>query len=42
MSTKTRYSAAEKATVALAAIKGQLIINEISQKHGVHSTQINR
>lgn len=31
-----------KAKVALEAIRGNLTINEISTKYGVHSTQINR
>lgn len=42
MTKKKRYSGAEKAKVALEAVKGQLTINEISQKYEVHSTQINR
>lgn len=36
------YTAEYKARVALAAIKGDHTINEISSKYGVHSTQINR
>ena len=36
------YTAEFKAKVALDAIKGDLTINEISSKYGVHSTQINR
>jgi transposase len=31
-----------KAKVALETIRGDLTINEISKKYGVHSTQINR
>lgn len=42
MSVKKSYSSAEKAKIALEAIKGQLTINEISQRYGVHSTQINK
>ncbi|WP_192483753.1 MULTISPECIES: transposase, partial [Cysteiniphilum] len=33
------YTAEFKAKVALDAIKGDLTINEISSKYGVHSTQ---
>ena len=36
------YSAEFKAKVALDAIRGDLTINEISSKFGVHATQINR
>ena len=36
------YTAEFKAKVTLDAIKGDLTINEISSKYGVHSTQINR
>ncbi len=36
------YTAEYKAKVALDAIRGDLTINEISTKYGVHSTQINR
>lgn len=36
------YTAEFKAKVALDAIKGDLTINEISSKYGVHSTQISR
>lgn len=39
---KHTYSAEFKAKVALDAIRGDLTINEISTKYGVHSTQINR
>ncbi len=39
---KKIYSASEKATVALEALKGNKTLNEITQKYGVHSTQINR
>lgn len=31
-----------KAKVSLDAIRGDLTINEVSKKYGVHSTQINR
>lgn len=40
--TKKTYSASEKATIALEALKGNKTFNEITQKYGVHSTQINR
>jgi transposase len=36
------YPTEFKAKVALEAIRGDLTINEISKKYGVHSTQINR
>lgn len=36
------YSADFKCRVALEAIKGDLTINEITNKYGVHATQINR
>jgi len=36
------YSVEFKAKVALDAIKGELTINQITSKYGVHSTQINR
>ena len=39
---KKSYTAEFKARVALDCIKGDLTINEISSKYGIHSTQINR
>lgn len=39
-SSKKQYSAAEKAKIALEAIKGELTIAQISSKYGVHPTQI--
>jgi len=36
------YSAEFKAKVALEAIRGDLTVNEISKKFGIHSSQINR
>lgn len=36
------FSSAEKAKVALAAVKGIKTINEIAQEHGVHPTQVNQ
>lgn len=44
MSTKKprSYTAEFKAKVALEMIRGELTINEISKKYGVHATQINR
>lgn len=39
---KNNYTAEFKARVALDCIRGDLTINEISSKYGVHSTQINR
>ena len=40
MATKKSYTAAEKAKIALEAVKGQSTINDITQRFGVHSTQI--
>lgn len=43
MSVKQKTYAAEfKARVALDAIKGEMTINQITTKHGIHSTQIVR
>lgn len=43
MSMKRRVFTAEfKSRVALEAIKGDLTINEITSKYGVHSTQVAR
>ena len=39
---KKSYTAEFKARVVLECIRGDLTINEISSKYGVHSTQINR
>ena len=39
---KKSYTAEFKARVALDCVRGDLTINEISSKYGVHSTQINR
>ena len=39
---KQSYTAELKARIALECIRGDLTINEISSKYGVHSTQINR
>lgn len=36
------YSTEFKARVAIESIKGELTINQITSKYGVHSTQINR
>jgi transposase len=40
--TKKQYSAAEKAKIALEAIKAELTIAQISSKYGVHATQISK
>lgn len=41
MSEKRRkYSASEKAKIALEAIKGELTLAQISSKYGVHSNQV--
>jgi transposase len=44
MSTKKprNHTSDFKAKVALEAIRGDLTLNEISKKYGVHATQINR
>lgn len=39
---KKVYTAEFKARVALDCIRGDLTINELSGKYGVHSTQVNR
>lgn len=39
---RKRYSSAEKAKIALEAIKCELTIAQISSKYAVHSTQINQ
>ena len=36
------FSSAEKAKVALVAVKGIKTINEIAQKYGVYPTQVNQ
>lgn len=36
------FSGAQKAKVALEAIKGLKTINQIAQEHGVHPTQVNQ
>jgi putative transposase len=38
--TRKRYTAAEKAKIALEALKGTMTQNELTSKYGVHSTQI--
>jgi transposase-like protein len=35
------FTGAQKAKVALAAVKGVKTINEIAQEYGVHPTQVN-
>jgi transposase len=39
---KKRYTAAEKAKIALEAIKGELTIAEIVSRYETHPTQINK
>jgi transposase-like protein len=39
---RKKYSSAEKAKIALEAIKSELSIAQISSKYAVHSTQINQ
>ena len=41
MSVKKKYTAEDKAKVAIEALKGAITLNEISSKFQVHSTQIN-
>ena len=41
MSVKKKYTAEEKAKVAIEALKGNTTLNEISTKFQVHATQIN-
>ena len=36
------FTGAQKAKVALAAVKGLTTINEIAQEYGVHPTQVNQ
>ena len=38
---RKKYTPAEKAKIALEAIKGEMTLAQISSKYGVHSTQIN-
>lgn len=42
MSTKTKFSPADKYRVALEAIKGELTQTQITAKHHVHPTQISK
>lgn len=39
---RKKYSPAEKAKIALEAIKGESTLAQISTKYGVHATQINK
>lgn len=42
MTTKRKkYTAQEKAKIALEALSGRYTVNELTSKYGVHSTQIN-
>lgn len=38
---RKKYTPAEKAKIALEAIKGETTLAQISSKYGVHATQIN-
>ena len=38
--TRKKYSASEKAKIALEAIKGEMTLAQISSTYGVHATQI--
>ena len=38
---RNKYSAAEKAKIALAAVSGTMTLAEISSKYSVHATQVN-
>jgi transposase len=42
MSVQKKYTAEDKARVALEALRGNMSMNEISSKFQVHSTQITR
>lgn len=37
-----KYTADDKARIALEALKGDLTLSQITAKYGVHATQINR
>ena len=39
---RKRYSNELKSKVALAAIKGDLIVNKIASEYGIHVSQVNR
>lgn len=39
---RKKYTPAEKAKIALEAIKSELTLAQISSKYGVHSTQVNK
>ncbi len=41
-SKRKTFSSAEKAKVALEAVKGLKTLNEIAQAHGVHPTQVSQ
>ena len=41
MSTRRRYTPAEKAKIALEAIKGELTMAQILTKYSIHATQVN-
>jgi transposase len=38
---RKKYSAAEKAKIALEAIKSELTLGQITAKYGIHATQVN-
>ena len=38
---RKKYTPAEKAKIALEAIKGELTLSQISSKYGAHATQVN-
>ncbi len=38
---RTKYTPAEKAKIALEAVKSELTLAQISSKYGAHATQIN-
>jgi transposase len=38
---RKKYTAAEKAKIAIEAVKSQMTLAQISSKYGVHATQIN-
>ena len=38
---RKKYTSAEKAKIAIEAVKSEMTLAQISSKYGVHSTQIN-
>jgi transposase-like protein len=38
---RNKYTAAQKAKIALAALKGDKTMNELTREYGIHASQIN-